>query len=131
MFITSLVKNIKQSQDHQSLVYKCLRNNLKQLEKHLNLNDQDFVEEVNRVNDLFLGAMQNRKTETNRLTELNDKLHGIIRRRVGDERDANGISQTQSFYLVIALSYMLIVSVSRKKLEFYFMPLLSDKSFRF
>jgi len=85
-----------------------MQKNLAQLSEYLELNEVGFIDECHRLSELFTKEFSEEGNHTG-LLELNKELHRVIRTRLKEEKAANGISRTQSFYLIISLAYMLIV----------------------
>ena len=86
-----------------------MQQNLAQLSEHLGLNEKDFIDECHTVSELFAKTVDRDESDHTGLLELNKQLYMLVRARVNEEKAVNGISQTQAFYLIIALVYMLIV----------------------
>ena len=99
MFINEFISNLKNSQEINEKTSDCLFQNLNQLLGHLSINDEKFQAEIND----HLGIQVS-------TGEWSKRLESLIRKRMNEEKDSNGIDKTQSFYMIVSLSLMLFVS---------------------
>ena len=113
MFINEFVKNLnrfdKKSKEVQTTTFKCLQQNLKQLDKLLNLKeDEEFVNGVNSLTREFRNKLAEGTADD--LIGLNNQYSSLLKQRMDKEKSSNGINQKQTFYMILILTFMIMVS---------------------
>ncbi len=113
MFINEFVKNLnrfdKKSKEVQTTTFKCLQQNLKQLDKLLNLKeDEEFVNVVNSLTREFRNKLAEGTADD--LIGLNNQYSSLLKQRMDKEKSSNGINQKQTFYMILILTFMIMVS---------------------
>lgn len=83
--------------------------NLKQLDNSLDLGDIEFNKKISNLTNKFKHDMN--KNLYGNLQTLNSELELLIKERVNEIKNDNGINQTQTFYLVVIQGYIFIVSL--------------------
>ena len=108
-FINDLFENMKDPHNKmQILAHQCLMKNLKQLDNLLNLQDLEFYEKVSNITGKFTQYMNKKQYEN--LKILNKDFELLIKKRLNEIKDDNGINETQAFYLIVVQGYLFIVS---------------------
>ena len=103
----------EQQLELQVKAFKCLNANLLQLNTVFELSNE-FKDNVRRLNKEFINEIYkqsgfSKKNLQETLRNLNGKLEGLIKMRMGKEKDVNHINQKQTFYLTVILVFMLNV----------------------
>ena len=108
MFINHLKREL--NSNTQIKAFKCLNNNLNQLNQLMDFIDDDLKLEIQKIHKNFMNSLLNNKL--NDLNVLNIQLENIIREKLNKEKDTNSIDATQSYYLTLIIILMFTVRLS-------------------